>query len=551
MRELAGVAVQDGGRVMPLETYARRLAAEVTGRERWSKGRGPAMYSGRTSMQFLCDTMFLGERWLSEPLIGIVNRPFKLVVGLDATREFFSPTELAACEGLSRLVMTYEQARKANPEAKATPDQRRALDVFRAANRLASFAVGEPIALVPSPSGQEFRKAGLASADVGAEAVRTALQAIAEAYQTSSDATPAVGALRGAIASAGSLDPATERRVGLELLYDRHNPWRKSQVFYALAIVAFGVSRLCLRRAMLVVAAIACAAGVVEHVLGVGLRVAILERAPVSNTFEALLWMGLVAMLVAGIAQALSRGSWYLFAGVCAAFGSVLFAGLVPLSDRTNSLPAVLRSNYWLIVHVLTIVASYGVLAVASILGHVYLVRESLLRRRHAGAGVVAEPADPKRSHPLIAQTYRSIQVGLLLLTAGTILGGVWAADSWGRFWGWDPKETWALISILVYFAVLHARHVRWLRDFGLAAASVLGFVVIVWTFYGVNYVMATGLHSYGFGSGGEFWVGLWAALEIALVSACWFRHKAAARAPTPSAGVASATLASPQTGAA
>jgi ABC-type transport system involved in cytochrome c biogenesis permease subunit len=80
----------------------------------------------------------------------------------------------------------------------------------------------------------------------------------------------------------------------------------------------------------------------------------------------------------------------------------------------------------------------------------------------------------------------------------------VWAAESWGRFWGWDPKETWALISILTYFAVLHARYVRWLKDFGLAASAVLGLVVIVWTFYGVNYVMATGLHSYGFGSGGE-----------------------------------------------
>lgn len=215
---------------------------------------------------------------------------------------------------------------------------------------------------------------------------------------------------------------------------------------------------------------------------------------------------------------------------MCAALISVLFAGLVPLTDRSNSLPAVLRSNYWLIVHVLTIVASYGVLAVAAVLGHVYLVKHVLL------TGHKARTEDGKLSHPIIAQAYRTIQVGLLLLTAGTILGGVWAADSWGRFWGWDPKETWALISIVVYFAVLHARYVGWLRDFGLAAAAVLGFVVIVWTFYGVNYVMATGLHSYGFGSGGEVWVGLWAIAEIVLLIVCRWRYSASQRATRASA---------------
>ena len=77
-----------------------------------------------------------------------------------------------------------------------------------------------------------------------------------------------------------------------------------------------------------------------------------------------------------------------------------------------------------------------------------------------------------------------------------------------------------------MYFAVLHARYVNWLKDFGLAAAAVLGLVVIVWTFYGVNYVMATGLHSYGFGSGGEQWVGLWALLELAFLAVCGVRHR-------------------------
>jgi ABC-type transport system involved in cytochrome c biogenesis permease subunit len=190
----------------------------------------------------------------------------------------------------------------------------------------------------------------------------------------------------------------------------------------------------------------------------------------------------------------------------------------------------VLRSNYWLIVHVLTITASYGVLAVASLLGHVYLIKEVLIKRAPA-----PDPDMPHLSHPLVVQVYRAIQAGLFLLTAGTILGGVWAADSWGRFWGWDPKETWALISIVVYFAVLHARYVRWIQDFGLATCAVVGFASIVWTFYGVNYLMASGLHSYGFGSGGGTWVALWVAAEAVFVGACWWRIRGRRR---PSTGI-------------
>lgn len=506
---------------MPLESYARRLASDVTGREQWAASRGPKAYAGRHPVQFLCDLMFKGDAMLNEQLIGIVNKPFKRKVGLDPEREFFSATELASCKGIMQLVGEFDNARKTNPQASPTQDQRKALDIFNAANKTAALTSGQSIAIIPGEPGKAFLNAGISGGDPGTEQVRSAMQAFADAYKSDADVAAQVAAIKAAISAAGKLTEADANSVRLEVFYDRHDPWRKTQVFYGLAIVAFALSRLTLRKPLVVIALVATAAGVAEHVMGISLRVAILHRAPVSNTFESLLWMGLVGIAVASIAQAFSRKSFYLFAGVCAALASVLFAGLVPLTDRTNSLPAVLRSNYWLIVHVLTIVASYGVLAVGAVLGHVYLAREVLFAKRGSAAKF------SKLSHPLILQTYRTIQIGLFLLTAGTILGGVWAADSWGRFWGWDPKETWALISIVVYFAVLHARYIRWLEDFGLAAAAILGFVVIVWTFYGVNYVMASGLHSYGFGSGGEIWVGLWAVAELVFLGACKLKHTA------------------------
>jgi ABC-type transport system involved in cytochrome c biogenesis permease subunit len=99
---------------------------------------------------------------------------------------------------------------------------------------------------------------------------------------------------------------------------------------------------------------------------------------------------------------------------------------------------------------------------------------------------------------------YKAIQVGVLLLAAGTILGGVWADYSWGRFWGWDPKEVWALVALLGYLAVLHARYAGWVGQLGLAALSVICFSLVVMAWYGVNFVLGAGLHSYGFGGGGQ-----------------------------------------------
>jgi ABC-type transport system involved in cytochrome c biogenesis permease subunit len=105
---------------------------------------------------------------------------------------------------------------------------------------------------------------------------------------------------------------------------------------------------------------------------------------------------------------------------------------------------------------------------------------------------------------PLSNFIYRAMQVGVLLIAAGTILGGVWADYSWGRFWGWDPKEVWALITLLVYLIPLHGRFAGWVSTFGLVVASVVCFLSVVMAWYGVNFVLGVGLHSYGFVEGGS-----------------------------------------------
>ena len=155
----------------------------------------------------------------------------------------------------------------------------------------------------------------------------------------------------------------------------------------------------------------------------------------------------------------------------------MVMADLLPMSSELGMLEAVLRSTYWLTIHVLVIVASYGAFALACALGHVYLV--NILLGFSMTQPVMRDISD---------SIYQSIKIGVILIGAGTILGGVWANESWGRFWGWDPKETWALISFLGYMALLHGRKAGWFKDFGLAVGSLLGFLLILMTWYGVNF---------------------------------------------------------------
>jgi ABC-type transport system involved in cytochrome c biogenesis permease subunit len=116
----------------------------------------------------------------------------------------------------------------------------------------------------------------------------------------------------------------------------------------------------------------------------------------------------------------------------------------------------------------------------------------------------LAMQSTASRIKPIANFIYRAMQVGVLLCAAGTILGGVWANDSWGRFWGWDAKEVWALATLIFYLVPLHGRFAGWVNTFGLVVASVVCFSSVLMAWYGVNFVLGVGLHSYGFVEGGS-----------------------------------------------
>ncbi len=519
-KALGMIPIQDGGRIMPLDTFARRLAVDLTGRTQWREGKGPEGFNGRPAIVLFADLLARPQEVFRKPLITIDHEELKREIGFDLDRKFFSPQEIMQAEELHQLVGAMRERLAADPDGKPTPVERKAAKVQNAAMSVAMFQRDRQFPIVPRTDSETYATVGTATAEPGYEDVQAALWDFRTAYLTGEDILGAIQNLQSTITGHAPTPESIANNVRLEYFYNHHRPW-------IWAAVANGVALLCLiglavtrLKLFAVLAGVSIAVALGEQFLGLWLRIDILDRAPVSNTYEAVLWMGIVSTLFGLGGQAFNRKSMYLAGGLVASMLCIIFSQLVPLTDQTNSIPAVLRSNYWLIIHVMTIVASYGAFLLAAVLGHAFLIRDVVLRR----------PADPNAR--LIVQTYRLMQLGLVLLTVGTILGGVWAAESWGRFWGWDPKETWALISIVLYFLMLHARYSGWIRDFGLAVLSVVGFISIVWTFYGVNYVMAAGLHSYGFGSGGEKWVGLWAIAEVVFLTLCFTRRGASRKQP-------------------
>lgn len=169
--------------------------------------------------------------------------------------------------------------------------------------------------------------------------------------------------------------------------------------------------------------------------------------------------------------------------------------------------------SYWLTIHVAVIMGGYGFLAIGFLLG---LTGLSLMALPHSSSTL------KKKLNEMATINEISLLLGLSLMTAGTFLGAIWANEAWGRYWGWDPKETWALITILVYTAITHARFIpKFNNEFVLFASSVWGFSSVLMTYLGVNYYL-TGMHSYGSGNAPLKSIFSPSSIWQSLFSACW-----------------------------
>ena len=271
----------------------------------------------------------------------------------------------------------------------------------------------------------------------------------------------------------------------------------------------------------------------VVHTSGLLARMLLEGRPPVTNLYSSAIFIGWGATVLGLILEKFWRNSIGIMVSCVIGFSTLIIAHHLQRSgDTMEMMRAVLDNNFWLATHVVVVTLGYASTFVAGVLGIIYVVMgmftEKLSNRTSKGlaAGAPAGGAAPARraagdgeafGRSLNRMIYGIICFATLFSFVGTVLGGIWADQSWGRFWGWDPKENGALIIVLWNAIVLHARWGGMVRERGLAVMAVGGNIVTSWSWFGVN-MLGIGLHSYGFTSAAFVWLVAFVASQVALI---------------------------------
>jgi ABC-type transport system involved in cytochrome c biogenesis permease subunit len=310
-----------------------------------------------------------------------------------------------------------------------------------------------------------------------------------------------------------------------EYLYNQWRPFYLSTAIYVVAFLLGCASWLVWPQPLNRAGFFMLVLGLALHSVGILFRMALEGRPPVTNLYSSAVFVGWGAVVLGVILERIYRDSVGLVMASTIGFITQIIAHNLALGgDTMEMMRAVLDSNFWLTTHVITITLGYSANFVAGFLAIVYVVRG--LFTRDLGA--------PARA-ALNRMVYGIICFATLFSFVGTVLGGIWADQSWGRFWGWDPKENGALIIVLWNALILHARWGKLVGERGLMNLAIFGNIVTSFSWFGVN-MLGVGLHSYGFMDAAFFWLMLFVASQLLLIGlGCLpFKYWASLRAEAP-----------------
>lgn len=527
------MTVQHDGRWPPFDTLARDMADTITGQD-FPDGRDPVL--------LLLSMTFEPRKWMQEPLIRISNAELRGELQLSPTQTVYSYQELVTHERLHELT---DAATHRDPQAKPNPLEMKVGKINGKLGTLQRIFSGSVIRPVPDPKDPVGRwtpipltspedNPQLAAADAAWTSLRDAFLAD-DADSFTSSAT----ALRAALAAMPAAYRPTRDRIATELLYNRMNPYQKAWWLLMAGAILACIAVFIKRAWADVLAGVPIVGGFGMLSYGIWLRWDIAGHVPASNMFESLLFLSWGMAAFAILSLALVRQRSVLLTSAFVAAVALMLADVLPMDHFIRPTTPVLLDTVWMAIHVPIIMVSYSVLALGVLIAHAQLVTMSLFPKRVAWIEAI------DRMH------YWYISVGSILLLTGIATGSMWAASSWGRYWGWDPKEVWSLVALLGYLTILHVRIdtervPKWAYGlavlmaagllaliiptlapltggkllalgaagfaivlfvlakgpFATAFKSILAFWLIIMTYVGVNYVLGIGLHSYGFGTG-------------------------------------------------
>jgi ABC-type transport system involved in cytochrome c biogenesis permease subunit len=301
--------------------------------------------------------------------------------------------------------------------------------------------------------------------------------------------------------------PVLMRKSSVETGFNSSQPFYSSAVLYVLGFLAAAVSWLKWPELLGRIGKGWVAVAFVVSTIGIGTRMWLEARPPVTNLYSSALFVGWAAVALCLLLERFYRNSIGTVAGGVIGFATLLIAHHLALGgDTMEMMRAVLDSNFWLATHVVTIAIGYSATFLAGFLAVIYVLR-----------GVLTRSLDQSTASALGRMIYGVVCFATLFSFVGTILGGIWADQSWGRFWGWDPKENGALLIVIWNAFLLHARWGGIVQTRGLAMLAIFGNIVTAWSWFGVN-MLGVGLHSYGFMDAAFWWLVGFAVSQLILV---------------------------------
>jgi cytochrome c-type biogenesis protein CcsB len=498
--KFARLIIQDrGGRMKPANTYSSELLRKISKQNE---------FVGLNSDQVLLSMMEIPAAWYNVPLVYVKSKNDSLHHVLDveegkkrlALRDFFDK------QGTYKLTPFLESAYRAKVKNQFQKDY---IDVDKKVSLLSNTLEGRGLKIFPVPNSENNKWISFTKARQNQVIQQDSmyqvtilpmyLQSLQKARNSGDfeTANKALQILKGYQHNYGGDVMPSDNKVEAEILYNEHDVFRNLFWQYMLAglvMFLFVILRIFYDNRVFKIAVNISKVAVIIlfllHTAGLIFRWYISGHAPWTDAYESMIYVGWATMF---FGLAFGRKSNLTIASTAFVAAIIMMVAHWNWMDPAISNLVPVLDSYWLMIHVAVIVASYGPFTLGMILGLVALLLMILTTKKN------------KRKMSLNIQeitiiTELALTVGLVMLTIGNFLGGMWANESWGRYWGWDPKETWALISIMVYAFVIHMRLVPGLRGrFAFNWAAIIAFGSILMTYFGVNFYLS-GLHSYASG---------------------------------------------------
>jgi ABC-type transport system involved in cytochrome c biogenesis permease subunit len=501
------------GRVQPFDSLARNALKVLRGRESAvlvEKKDGEDEETKIQPVPWLLDVFARKEAATKYKIFRLDHPDVKSLLGLDDKEKFFSLADIEPnFEKFVQQVQSASQSRQNNPKG-LSQYQTALLEMGDRVSLYRTLMQYPDLHIVPPADAKDAKADWVTLMDVFDPEARTMKDPVAGAFAACVRAY-----------SQGQVDefnrqvreyerlvnaklPGQTDRSGFEAWFNRFDPFVMAMVFYVMVFVLAAFSWIGFSRPLARSAFWVLGVAFVLHTFGLAARIYMSGRPPVTNLASSAIFIGWGMVVFAVCLELIFRNGIGSVAAAIAGFPTLMIAQRLSLEgDTMKVLQAVLDTNIWLATHVVTITLGYAATFLAGLIGIVYIT-----------LGVFTKRVDADLRKTLGRMMYGITCFAILFSFVGTILGGIWADQSWGRFWGWDPKENGAVLIVLANAIFLHARWGGLVKERGMANIAIFGNIVTAWSYFGTN-MLGVGLHSYGFMSSAVFWLLLFIGSQL------------------------------------